>query len=289
MNIGIVYPQTEFSHDPHAIGEFAQTVEGLGFTHILAYEHVLGANPDRPGGWQGPYTYVHAFMEPFVLFSFMAAITKRIEFTMGILILPQRQTALVAKQSATLDVLCGGRLRLGIGLGWNPVEYSALNANFHNRGKRVEEQVEVLRLLWTQPLVTYKGNWHIIEDAGLNPMPVQRPIPIWFGGHAEAVLKRIAMMGDGWMPNYSHAAEALPSLEKIYRYREEAGRSKLPFGLEARIRYGEGKAEDWLKTMREWEKAGATHISFNTMGCGFNTPQAHLNAIQAFARALEYL
>lgn len=286
MKIGIVYPQTETSHDPIAVRDFAQTVEGLGFTHILAYEHVLGANPRRPGGWQGPYTYKDPFMEPFALFSFMAAVTQRIEFTTGILILPQRQTALVAKQAAALDVLSNGRLRLGIGIGWNAVEYSALNADFHNRGQRVEEQVEVLRKLWTQPLVTYQGRWHIIEDAGLNPLPVQRPIPIWFGGHAEAVLKRTARMGDGWLPNYRQAEEALPHLQKIQRYRQEAGRSEQPFGVEARIRYGDGNAKEWLNAIRAWETVGATHISFNTMGCGFTTPQEHLKAVQSFAKTL---
>ncbi len=288
MKIGIVYPQTEIHHEPITVRDLAQTAEDLGFNHILAYEHVLGANPKRPGGWQGPYTFEDPFMEPFALFSFMAAATQRIEFTTGILILPQRQTALVAKQAATLDVLSGGRLRLGIGIGWNAVEYTALNEDFHNRGRRVEEQVEVLRLLWTQPLVTYKGKWHTIEDAGLNPRPVQQPIPVWFGGHAEAVLKRTARLGDGWMPNYRQATEAQPSLEKIQRYREEAGKISQPFGVEARIRYVEGNPKDWLKSIREWEQVGATHISLNTMGCGFTTPQEHLKAIQAFAQALGY-
>ena len=171
MNFGVVYPQTELEHDPVAIRDYAQAAEGLGFSHILAYEHVLGANPDRPGGWQGPYTHQHAFMEPFVLFSFLAGQTQKIGFATGILILPQRQTVLAAKQAACLDVLCGGRLRLGVGLGWNEVEFTALNQEFHNRGRRIEEQIEVMRLLWMHPLVDYHGKWHEIPDAGLNPMP----------------------------------------------------------------------------------------------------------------------
>jgi probable F420-dependent oxidoreductase len=174
MKIGLVYPQIEFGSDPAAIRDYAQTAEGLGFSHVLAYDHVLGANPERPGGWNGPYTYQNTFIEPLVMFTYMAAFTRRIEFTTGIIILPQRQTALFAKQAATLDVLCGGRLRIGVGLGWNEVEYAALNENFHNRGRRIEEQVEVLRLLWTQPLVNFEGRWHHIQDAGLNPLPLQR-------------------------------------------------------------------------------------------------------------------
>ena len=169
MNIGVIFPQTEFGNDPIAIRDYAQTAEELGFTHIVAYDHVLGANPNRPGGWNGPYTYQSAFQEPFVLFSFMAGVTQKIGFVPGVIILPQRQTALVAKQAATLDVLSGGRLRLGVGIGWNAVEYIALNENFHNRGRRLEEQVEVLRQLWTQPLVNFSGQWHTIPDAGSQP------------------------------------------------------------------------------------------------------------------------
>ena len=195
MKMGVVFPQTEFPPDPIAIRDYAQTVEGLGFTHLLVYEHVLGANPERPGGWQGPYTHQHPFYEPFVLFSYLAALTQRLEFVTGILILPQRQTALVAKQAATLDVLCGGRLRLGIGIGWNAVEYTALGENFRNRGRRIEEQVALLRQLWTQPLVNFEGKWHQVPDAGLNPLPVQQPIPLWFGGQAEEVLRRTARLG----------------------------------------------------------------------------------------------
>ena len=173
----------------------------MGFTHVHAYDHILGANPERPGGWTGPYTYLHPFFEPFVLFSYLAGLTRKIEFDTGILILPQRQTALVAKQAATLDVLSNGRLRLGVGNGWNEVEYIALGEAFHNRGKRIEEQVALMRLLWTEPLVKFEGRWHNIPDAGINPLPVQRPIPIWFGGTEDRALRRMARIGDGWMVN----------------------------------------------------------------------------------------
>ena len=283
MKIGVVYPQTEFGNDQTAIRDYVQTAEGLGFDHILAYDHVLGANPERPEGWQGPYTYKDPFHEPFVLFSYMAAVTSKINFTTGIIILPQRQTALVAKQAATLDILSNGRLRLGFGIGWNWVEYRALNEEFHNRGKRIEEQIKLLRELWTKPLITYAGKWHEIPDAGLNPLPIQRPIPIWFGGHADIVLKRVAYLGDGWMPNYRTADEAKPSIEHIELLLPEAGRHRSEIGIEARIKYNLGDPTIWSKNIHEWQAVGATHLSINTMGCGFGTPQQHITAIRKFA------
>jgi probable F420-dependent oxidoreductase len=286
MQIGAVFPQTEFGNDPAAIRDYAQTVEALGYTHVLAYDHVLGANPNRPGGWQGPYTDKTPFHEPFVLFSFMAAVTTRLGFATGIIILPQRQTALVAKQAATLDVLSGGRLRFGIGIGWNEVEYISLNENFHNRGKRVEEQVAVLKLLWTQPLVTFEGKYHTIPDAGINPLPVQQPIPIWFGGHAEAVMRRVAQSGDGWMPNFRTAADARPTLDLLDRYLAEAGRGRSDIGIEPRLNYGDGNPDRWRKAQEEWQAVGATHLTVNTMGCGFATPGQHIDALRRFAEMM---
>lgn len=284
MRIGVVFPQTEFGNDPKAIRDYAQTSEGLGYSHILAYDHVLGANTDRARPLQGPYTYQDPFHEVFVLFSFMAAVTSRVEFTTGILILPQRETALVAKQAAALDVISGGRLRLGIGIGWNWVEYEALNQDFHTRGRRVEEQVELLRLLWTQPLVSFKGQWDEIEDAGINPLPLQQPLPIWFGGHADPVLKRVARIGDGWLPNYRKAEDARLSVEKISSYLEETGRDPDSVGLEPRVWYGDGDPEEWQRTIKEWIDLGATHLTFNTMRCGFKSPAEHIDAIEMFAK-----
>ncbi|HMN27030.1 MAG TPA: LLM class F420-dependent oxidoreductase [Caldilineaceae bacterium] len=286
MQIGAVFPQTEFGNDPAAIRDYAQTVEALGYTHVLAYDHVLGANPNRPGGWQGPYTYQTPFHEPFLLFSFMAAVTSKLGFATGIIILPQRQTALVAKQTATLDVLSGGRLRLGIGIGWNEVEYIALNEEFHNRGKRVEEQVDVLQMLWTQELVTYEGKWHTIPDAGLNPLPVQRPIPLWFGGHAQGVMRRIAQSGAGWMPNFRTVAEAQPTLVLLDQELAAAGRTRADIGIEPRLNYGDGDADRWRRTREEWQAVGATHFTINTMGCGFATPADHLDALKRVADVL---
>ncbi len=284
MNIGLVYPQNEIkNHDPAFIRDFAQTAEALGYSHILAYDHVLGANPDRPGGWRGPYTYQDPFVEPFLLFTYMAAVTTHIGFITGIIILPQRETALVAKQAATLDVLCGGRFRFGVGTGWNEVEYIALNQDFHTRGRRMDEQIEVLKRLWTEPLVTYEGRWHTIPDAGILPMPVQRPIPIWFGGHADAVLRRVARVGDGWLPNYRTAADARPHLETLDNYLAENGRSRADIGLEPRLRYGDGDLDALAKQIEEWQAVGATHITLNTMYAGLKTAEAHLAAARRFA------
>jgi probable F420-dependent oxidoreductase len=277
-----VFPQTEFPADPIAIRDYGQTVESLGLSYVDAYDHILGANPHRPGGWHGPYTFESSFLEPFVLFSYTAAFTKNLRFATNIIILPQRQTALVAKQAATLDVLSGGRVRLGVGLGWNEVEYTALNENFHNRGRRIEEQIKVLRAMWTQPLVDFQGRWHKILDAGINPMPIQRPIPIWMGGTAEKALRRIARVADGWMCNIRSPEDARPAVQHLVRFLVKAGRDPKAFPIEARLPYGDGNPETWHALLRKWAELGATYFSLNTMGHGF-TPAAHLSAIQQFA------
>jgi probable F420-dependent oxidoreductase len=284
MQIGTVFPQAEFPADVAAVRDWVQAAAALGYRHVLAYDHVLGADPDRPGGWNGPYTYKDSFFSPFLLYSYMAAVAPQLGYVTGVLILPQRQTALVAKQAATLDVLCQGRLRLGVGVGWNAVEYEALGENFHDRGRRQEEQVRVMKRLWTEPLVTYRGKWHQITAAGLNPMPVQRPIPVWFGGHADATLRRMARVGDGWLPGYRTASQAREALDRLTGYLESAGRSWATFGLEPRVLYGEeGDAMRWRQTMDEWQAAGATHLSVNTMSAGLDGPQAHIDALQRFA------
>lgn len=285
MQIGVVFPQTEFPPDPGAVRAYAQAAEDLGYSHIVAYDHVLGANPDRPGGWSGPYTHQSSFLEPFTLFSYLADATTRIGFAPGVIILPQRQTVLVAKQAATLDILSAGRLRLGIGLGWNPVEYQALGETFKDRGRRIEEQVALLRALWTQPLVTFSGRWHTIEDAGLNPLPMQRPIPLWFGGMAPAALQRMARLGDGWMTAARTSEEAGPLLERLRGFLAKSGREPASFGLEARIAFGGGQADVWSNRVDGWRAAGATHLAVNTMGAGLTSAQAHISAIRQFAEA----
>lgn len=287
MKIGFVYPQTEFGNDPIAIRDLAQTAEGLGYSHVLAYDHVLGVNPNRAEDWDGPYDFRSPFHSPLLLFSFMAAVTDSLGYITGILILPQRQTALVAKQAATLDVLSNGRLRLGIGLGWNKPEYIALGENFHNRGRRIEEQVSLMRQLWTRPLVNFSGNWHNIPDAGINPLPIQSPIPVWFGGHAEPVLQRVAIIGDGWIPNYRTAEDAQPALARVEEYLNQAGRESSDIGIEARIRYENGDPVTWEQLLLSWQAAGASHISFNTMQMGFDSPAKHLQALELFASTMD--
>src|SRR5579862_9048183 len=199
MHIGVIFPQNEIGTDPDVVRDYARTAEDQGYKHLLAYDHVLGADPRNRPGWTR-YTHASLFHEVFVLFGYLAAITTKLELVTGVLILPQRQTALVAKQAAEIDILSRGRLRLGVGVGWNSVEYEALGQNFRDRGKRIEEQVDVLRALWTQDVITIDARWHHIVEAGINPLPVQRPIPIWMGGDAEEVLRRIARIADGWFP-----------------------------------------------------------------------------------------
>ena len=286
MRIGVVFPQFEFGSDPAAMRDYAQCAEALGFTHIGADDHVIGPNPNRPGGWNGWVTFRTPFTEPFVLFSFMAAVTRQIEFETCVLLLPQRQTVLAAKQAAGLDLLSGGRLRLGLGIGWNEVEYASLGENFHNRGKRVEEQVALLRRLWTEAHVDFQGSWHHIPDAGINPLPIQRPIPIWFGGQSEPVIRRCARIADGWMPLYTSPEQARPGLELLERCLAENGRSRSEFGLEARLPYGNGDPEAWSLQLKDWESAGMTHISLITTNCGFTTPEGHIAALKTFARAV---
>jgi probable F420-dependent oxidoreductase len=286
MKIGAVFPHVEFGTDADAVRDYAQTVEGLGFHHIGADDHVIGPNPDRPGGWTGWVTYKTAFYEPLVLFSFMAAVTSTLSFNTWILLLPQRQTVLVAKQAATLDILSKGRMRLGLGIGWNEIEYISLNADFHTRGRRIDEQVRLLRQLWTQELVDFQGDWHTIPDAGINPLPVQRPIPIWFGGQSEPAIRRMARLGDGWMPLYTSAQEARPGLELLERCLADAGRRRDQFGLEARIPYGSGDPAVWQQQLHDWQAVGATHAALQTTDCGFATPSAHLAALRRFAEAI---
>jgi probable F420-dependent oxidoreductase len=284
MRVGVVFPQLEIGNDPAQIKAYAQAAESLGYSTIVAFDHVLGAHPDRPGGWQGPYTHQSAFHEPLVLFAFLAAVTQRIQFAPGVIILPQRQTALVAKQAAELDVLSAGRFRLGVGLGWNRVEYEALNENFKNRARRIEEQIVVLRLLWTQEVVDYRGQWHRIDRAGLNPMPVQRPIPIWMGGNAEPAVRRIARLADGWMSHLhlSPEPDRRARIEAFRTWVREAGRDPAGVGIQARVQAAKGDPASWAKLAASLIAAGADHLEFNTMGAGYKTVDDHIAAIRRF-------
>jgi probable F420-dependent oxidoreductase len=287
VRIGVVFPQVEIGQDPAAIRDYAQAVEALGYTHILTFDHVLGANPERPGGWKGPYTYRHSFHEPFVLFGFLAAATRRVELVTGILILPQRQTALVAKQAAAVDVLSAGRLRLGVGVGWNAVEFEALGEQFTNRGRRIEEQIEVLRALWAGELVTMQGQWHRITDAGINPLPPRRTIPIWMGGESEPVVRRAARLADGWMPHFRPGPEAQAVVDRLHGLIREAGRDPARFGIEGRLTLAQVPPAQRAAELAAWrDMRGITHVSIHTVGLGLRSPAEHVQALERFKKDL---
>jgi probable F420-dependent oxidoreductase len=293
LQLGATFPQTESGTDPAAIRDYAQAVEQMGFDYILAYDHIVGANPNRPG-WEGgrPYSHESLFHEPFVLFGFLAGVTQRVGLTTGVIILPQRQTVLVAKQAAAVDVLSGGRLRLGVGIGWNEVEYEALGMDFHTRGPRVAEQIRLMRRLWTQPLVTFAGKWDGIADAGLNPLPIQRPIPIWIGAAqnpataTDVVLRRIGRLADGWMlvsPAGPHVEE---SWARIRHFAEQAGRDPAALGLQGGLRYGDGDLDRVRQEFETWQRLNATHVCVNTMGAGLQSPADHVDALRRVMEAL---
>jgi len=285
MKLGVVFPQNEIGNDPLVIRDYAQAAEHLGYNHLLIFDHVLGAHPDRfEGRFKPPYNHQTPFHEPFVLFGYLAALTTKLELTTGIIILPQRQTALVAKQAAEVDVLTQGRMRLGIGVGWNFVEYEALNESFRNRGRRVEEQIAVMRKLWTEELVTFEGRYHTIKQASISPLPVQRPIPIWMGGGADAVLERIARIGDGWFPQFGPGPRGVETLEKLRGHIRDAGRRVEDVGIEARISMRNTPHDEQPAALEAWREMGATHVSFNTMNADLPSPQAHIDAIATFMK-----
>ena len=286
MQLGAIFPQTEIGNDPAAVRDFVQAAEGLGYEHLLVFDHVLGADARRRPEWNRPYRHTDAFHEPFVLFGYLAGLTEKIQLTTGILILPQRQTALVAKQAAAVDVLTGGRLRLGIGVGWNDVEYEALGENFRNRGRRCAEQIEVLRLLWTNEVVNYTGRYHQITHAGINPLPVQRPIPIWFGGGADRVIARIGRLGDGWFPQFQPDSAGQERIAQMREQARAAGRDPAATGIEGRLNIAGGNPDTWAREAAAWAEAGATHISINTMRADLPSPEAHIQAIADFKEAV---
>ena len=300
MQIGVVFPQTEVSTDPLAVRDYVQAAEALGYDHVAVFDHTLGANAKSRPGWTGMYDSSDSFLEPLVLFGYLAPLTKRIGFATSILVLPQRQATLVAKQAAAVDVFSNGRLRLGVGVGWNDVEFEALGEDFGNRGRRMDEQVEVMQALWTRELVSYDGNWHKITDAGLNPLPIQRPIPIWFGGGAERTLQRVGKVGDGWFANtsrrtatyYAHIPpfraddEGRATVAKIHGYAREAGRNPSGIGIECRIELSPRSPEEAAQEVVAWKGVGATHVQLTTMRAGLRWPDGHIDAIRRFWEAL---
>jgi probable F420-dependent oxidoreductase len=288
VHLGVVFPQTEIGADPAGVRAYAEGVQELGYDHLLTYDHVVGADPAGHPGFSGPYTSESLFHEPFVLFGYLAALTPKLELVTGIIILPQRQTVLVAKQAAEVDVLTGGRFRLGIGQGWNPVEFEALGEEFAGRGSRMEEQIELLRRLWQEPVVDFVGHDHRVTAAGLNPLPVQRPIPIWMGGSSEPALERIARLGDGWFPMNGQALEGdwNLTLDRMREWRQAAGRDPNDLGIEARINASTGTPDDWHRQAEEWRSLGATHLSLDTMRGGLVGADAHLERVAAAKETL---
>jgi probable F420-dependent oxidoreductase len=286
MRIGVTFPQTELGGDAGAVRTYGQTVEELGFTHLLAYDHVVGADPEVHEGWAGPYDIHTTFHEPLVMFGYLAAVTTRLELVTGVIILPQRQAVLVAKQAAEVDLLSEGRLRLGVGLGWNAVEYEALNEDFSNRGKRLAEQVEVMRRLWTEQSVTFAGKHHRVTGAGLAPMPIQRPIPVWVGAASRPALERAGRLADGWFPMTTVPGPKLDEARDIVaQAATAAGRDPLQLGMEGRVTWA-GDPQQVAEELSEWEAAGATHMTINTMGAGLRTVDEHLAALAAVAETL---
>jgi probable F420-dependent oxidoreductase len=285
MQVGVVFPQTELGGDVGAVRAYGEQVEALGYRHILAFDHVVGADPKVHTGWDGPYDVQTTFHEPMVLFGFLAGITRSLEFVTGVIILPQRQTVLVAKQAAEVDLLSSGRFRLGVGIGWNKVEYEALGEDFGNRGKRSEEQIELMRRLWTEESVTFDGKFHTVTGAGLAPLPVQRPIPVWIGAGSTRGYERAGRIADGWFPMVVPGPALDAAREVVDQAAVDAGRDPKAIGMEAWVNW-QGGADDVLTKVDKWVQVGASHISINTMGAGLETVDGHLAALTAVAEAL---
>ncbi len=285
VRIGVVFPQTELGGDAGAVRAYAQQVQELGFAHVLVYDHVLGADPALHQDWDGPYDVHTTFHEPMVLFGFLAGLTS-LELVTGVIILPQRQTALVAKQAAEVDLLTQGRFRLGVGLGWNAVEYEALGQDFTTRGRRITEQVTLMRRLWTEPTVTFTGTYEKVTGAGLCPLPVQRPIPVWFGAQSQAAYVRTGKLADGWFPQVPPGPRLDEARAVVTAAAVEAGRDPALIGMEGRVSWGEGGADKLADHVSRWRAAGASHVSVNTMRAGLTSVDDHLNALTLAAQAL---
>jgi probable F420-dependent oxidoreductase len=282
MRIGVVFPQTEIGADAGAVRACAEHVEGLGYAHLLAYDHVVGADPAVHAGWNGPYDLRNTFHEPLVMFGYLAAVTTSIELVTGVIILPQRQTVLVAKQAAEVDLLSGGRLRLGVGLGWNAVEYEALGEDFSTRGKRCDEQVELMRRLWTEESVSYRGAYHQVTGAGLAPLPIQRPIPVWFGASSPRAFRRAGRLGDGWFPMVGPGPKLEATRQQVEQAATDAGRDPAQIGMQGQVSWN-GNTDELAEGIRSWAQAGASHVSVNTMNAGLATVEQHLDALTSAA------
>ena len=285
MEIGVVYPQTELRGDPVAARQFGKAVEGLGYAHISAYDHVLGAvHAGRTPPLTGPYTEHDPFHDPLVMFAHLAGITERIRFATGVLVLPQRQTALVARQAADVDLLSGGRLRLGVGVGWNYVEYEALGQDFRTRGARQEEQIGLLRRLFTEPVVDFTGRFDRVDRAALVPRPA-RPVPIWLGGSGDAAFERAARLADGFI-FFGGGTRAIDTWKRLRDRVSDLGRSAEDFGADYVALPGSGGVGDLMAEIDAWREAGGTHVSVVTMGLGLDSADGHLDYLASVADAL---
>lgn len=276
MQIGACLPPGEFGADIGGVRAYAQAVQGLGYQHLVTGDHVLGANPADYPGWKSPYTHQTVFHEPFVLFGFIAGVAPQLGLMTSVVILPQRQTVLVAKQAAEVDVMTGGHFRLGLGLGWNAVEYEGLGMDFKNRGRRFEEQVDLMRRLWTEESISYEGAYHTVTSAGICPLPIQRPIPIWVGARSEAGVKRATRIADGYTPFQPLGASYQETMDKIHGWLQEAGRDPASFGIEGQLNATSGTPDDWRKTVEEWRGLGASHLNVHTFGAGLRGVDAHI-------------
>ena len=285
MQIGVVFPQTEIGAAVADVRRYGTTVEELGFAHLLAYDHVLGADPDAHAPWRGPYNVHTTFHEPFVMFGYLAACTQ-LELVTGVIILPQRQTALVAKQAAEVDLLTEGRFRLGVGIGWNAVEYEALGQPFGERGRRMSEQIPLLRRLLTEPVVTHDGEFDHITGAGLAPLPHQRPIPIWVGGQSAPAYRRIGRLADGWFPQVIPGPALDEARAIVADAATEAGRDPAVLGMEGRVSWTSDGVDKIVDHLGRWRDAGATHVAVNTMNAGLGPVDAHLEVLAQVASAL---
>jgi probable F420-dependent oxidoreductase len=285
MEIGVAFPQTELRGDPAAVREFGTAVEDLGFGHILAYDHVLGAvHTDRTPPLTGPYTERDPFHDPFVMFAYLAGITQRISFATGILVLPQRPTALVARQATDVDLFSAGRLRLGVGIGWNYVEYEALGQDFHTRGARQEEQIQLLRRLFTEPVVDYSGRFDRVDRASLVPKPT-RSIPIWLGGGGEKAFDRAARLADGFIYFGGGAERAVASWQRLRERVGDLGRSADDFGGDYVALSGANLSE-LIGEIEVWREAGGTHVTVVTMGLGLEGVGGHIDYLTSLAGTL---
>jgi probable F420-dependent oxidoreductase len=263
MQLNAMFPTRDIGTDPAKIRDWAQAAEDLGYAYIEVPDHVFGATARN--GWTPLYNETDPFHETFVMLGYLAAVTKRIRLSSGVLIAPQRQTGVIAKQAAEADLLSGGRLRLGIGVGWNHVEYEALGEDWKTRGARQAEQVEVLRRLWSEDLVTFNGRFHTLKEVNILPLPVQRPIPIWFGGVSDAVVMRAARLGDGWMPIAAPDENAEQKLAQLRGEMKKHGRDRAGFGIEGWLRMHEADPQRWAAAADGWRKLGADMVMLYPM------------------------